>query len=281
MRLLRSRRLLLCASSLSSDTNAPPAPHDRAVCSEHCAQPGLRDASASSLQRISAMSLSASRRGHHTAMSLDAIALVCLILRTRLAAEERRVLRLPDLNALCPLTLWLGLTYYHTCKACAAAPSAVRLVRRYSSRTPAQHARATRRAADQAARTRGGARARRSEASGGSVRLAAARGGERVRAPECSLVPGSVRCRGAQVGWRSQCSGRALSQRATGPRSGRGATLTAQRQVAHVECSGSAAASGPGSESSIKRSALSAGSLGTCSDPPSRTLSVERGSNHF
>ncbi len=106
---------------------------------------------------------------------------------------------------------------------------------------PAQHARTTRRAAGQAARTRG-ARGRRSEASGGSVRLAAGVGSEHV----CALG-GGASCLAAYVpvglrwgGWL-QCSGRALctaSQRATGPRSGRGATLTAQRRVAHVEQAG-------------------------------------------
>ena len=35
VRLLHARRLLLCASSLSSDTSAPPAQHDRAVRWEH------------------------------------------------------------------------------------------------------------------------------------------------------------------------------------------------------------------------------------------------------
>jgi hypothetical protein len=79
--------------------------------------------------------------------------------------------------------------------------------RRYSSRTPAQLARATlaRRAARAAraaqAATRGGARGRRSEASGGSVRLAAASGGVNafVRSGAC-LVPYSGRSRAPPVG---------------------------------------------------------------------------------
>jgi hypothetical protein len=69
---------------------------------------------------------------------------------------------------------------------------------------------------------------------------------------------------------------RRASQRTTGPRSGRGANLTAQRRVAHVECSGQWR-----DESSIKRSALSALSSGRCSDAPTWTLSVELGAtNH-
>jgi hypothetical protein len=64
------------------------------------------------------MSLSASRRGHHTARQcapLDAIALACLMLRTRLAAAERRLLRLAESES--SETLALGLTYYHNFKA--------------------------------------------------------------------------------------------------------------------------------------------------------------------
>ena len=58
------------------------------------ARPRPMQAGRSCLQRIRSMSLSASRRGHHTTRQcapLDAIALVCLMLRTRLAAAERRL----------------------------------------------------------------------------------------------------------------------------------------------------------------------------------------------
>jgi hypothetical protein len=253
------------------------------------------------------MSLSASRRGHHTARQpapLGPRALVCLMLRTRLAAEERRVLRLAESSD--PLAF--GLTYYHTCKACAAArgggaaegrlgvgcrePGSCLLAsppgwaRRYSSRTPAQHARATRRAAGQAARTRGGARARRrSEASGGSVRQAAGVGSEHV----CALGGGAP-CLAAYVPvglqWCGSSSALVVLFRRTFAARGRAALWTGRYSDGTTTsgtrgASGSAAASGPGSKGNSKRPGLSARSLGTCSDPPSRTLSVERGSNHF
>jgi len=131
--------------------------------------------------------------------------------------------------------------------ACPAVASPPGWARRYSSRTPVQHARATRRAACQAARTRG-ARARR--LFGGVWRLGAAGGrGWQQRARLCSrrwsLVP-RVRSRGAPVVWQLQCSARALSpsfrSARTGPRSERSATLTRDNDEWHTwskrECSG-------------------------------------------
>ena len=165
--------------------------------------------------------------------------------------------------------------------ACPAVASPPGWARRYSSRTPVQHARATRRAACQAARTRG-ARARR--LFGGVWRLGAAGGRGWQRARLCSrrwsLVPGSVRSRGTPVVWRLQCSGRALSShfRARQGRALDGPLHRRRKDELHVW---SEAASGASSKCRGKRSGLSARSSGTRSDPPSRTLSVERGSNHF
>ena len=140
---------------------------------------------------------------------------------------------------------WVARERGSACPAVASPPPQGGWARRYSSRTPAQHARATRRAAGQGSagkNTSWGARA----AFGGVWRLGAAGGckgwGEHVRAPECvpralqRTFPWGSSGVAAPVLW--SCTFAALSQRATGPRSGRGATLTAQRRVAHVECSG-------------------------------------------
>ena len=166
-------------------------------------------------------------------------------------------------------------------RGCPAVASPPGWARRYSSCTPAQHARATRRAAGQAARTRGGARARRrSEAFGGSVRLAAASGGVNtfVRSGAC-LVPYSGRSRAPPVGgsaplvvhFRSAQQG-CTQNRPLGRRRRRTAKTSGTREV-QLQVARAA-------KCSIKRPGLSARSLGTCSDPSRRTLSVERGSNH-
>jgi hypothetical protein len=139
------------------------------------------------------------------------------------------------------------------------------------------HASAAR--AGQAARTRG-ARGRRSEASGGSVRLAAARGGVSTFARSGAyLVPYSGRSRAPPVGgsaplvvhFRSAQQG-CTQNRPLGRRRRRTAKTSGTREV-QLQVARAA-------KCSIKRSGLSARSSCTFSDPPSRTLSVERGSNH-
>ena len=133
--------------------------------------------------------------------------------------------------------------------------------------------------AGQAARIRGGARA---AALGGVWQLGAAgcckRRGEHVRALGC--VPSAVQRTFPCASRGRLCSsGRALSQRATGLQNrplGRQRRRTAKTSgTREVQLQVARAA-----KCSIKRSGLSARSLGTCSDPPSRTLSVERESKH-
>ena len=126
----------------------------------------------------------------------------------------------------------------------------------------------------------------RGRARGGARGRLAARCGWLLQAAGNTFVrPSAAPCLAAYVAVGLQwCRGpsalvvhfRSALQRATGLHTELAATQTRRRRVA----SGSAAASGASSESRGKRSGLSALSSGTCSDPPSRTLSVERGSNH-
>jgi hypothetical protein len=143
------------------------------------------------------------------------------------------------------VALWVGL---RPCAAAASPPGvgAPLLESHASAARKRSTPRATRRAAGQAKNSR----STRAAAFGGVWRLGgqtAGGGSEHV----CALGGGSsclaayvaVGLRGVAAPVLWSCTFAALSphfsQRATRPRSGRGATLTAQRRVAHlVECSG-------------------------------------------
>ena len=151
------------------------------------------------------------------------------------AAAERRLLRLAESES--SETLALGLTYYHNFKAqkgprrrslAVEGRLGVGCIERASCLLASppgvgapllESCASAARPRDKASRRPSGKNSRRgarAAALGGVWQLGAAgcckRRGTRS-SPECSPVPGSVRCRGAPVVWRSQCSGRALSQR--------------------------------------------------------------------